>query len=367
MGILEMKRNFKKNFIGDTVRNIYNKATEKKDKSEAIIKLNQTKKDINNSKFELEHSNLENDLKLQDLKDNFTLKKCNMMIRKSRNKGKIKMIKKDTSNIKTNIINVIFSIISGILSCVGIFLTYDNNIIFGLLFGILMCAVTTSNSCYIQLKMFDIMRLKRNNHVKTTLIGYIVACTSCLVISLITNKITMDKLLYYCNLNDVYKMILSVTFTLLFDIVPLLNNSIRYNFNMCLYNEDTNKLLDNQEEKKEDETKKEDNTIEFVDTRYLDNIEHDNIYKGEEKNDQNILNTEIGVDEENVENVEHGKPGRKKTNNQEEFDNMILQFNNGDIITPSKVNYTWNGTYKRLRDNCKYIQKDDNGKYIVAK
>jgi len=149
MGILEMKRNFKKNFIGDTVRNIYNKATEKKDKSEAIIKLNQTKKDINNSKFELEHSNLENDLKLQDLKDNFTLKKCNMMIRKSRNKGKIKMIKKDTSNLKTNIINVIFSIISGILSCVGIFLTYDNNIIFGLLFGVLMCAVTTSNSCYI--------------------------------------------------------------------------------------------------------------------------------------------------------------------------------------------------------------------------
>lgn len=352
MGILEMKREFKKNVIGDTVKNIYHKATEKKDKSQAIIELNQTKKKINNSRFEVEYNNLENDLRLQDLKDNLTMQQCNMLIRKSRNKGKLDIVKKDTSNLKTNVINVIFSLISGILSCAGIFISYNNNVLFGVLFGVLMCAVTTSNSCYIQIKMFDTLRLKKNRYVKGTIIGYIVACSSCLVISLITNKITMDKLLQYCTLNDIYKMILSVTFTLLFDIVPLLNNSIRYNFNMCLYNQETNTLLNNN-----------------VDTDISHEYDQKNDHEEKPKNDQKPTNTIIGVVNNNSKKPtkKPGRPGRPKERTQKEFDEMILNFNNGEIITPGKLDTTWNGTYKRLRDNCKYIQKDDNGRYVVNK
>lgn len=369
MGILEQKRRFKNNVVGDTIQDLREKAKEEKEKSSAVIDLNKVRKNIKNSEFDIRYNDLKNDLKYQDLQDTYTNKQCNMMVRQSRNESKLNIIKKDTSNILTNRINVIFSILSGILSMSGVVLSYYKNNSLPedaktpcVIFCVLMLAVTLSNSCYVQNKLFDLFRLKKDSMVYVAFFGYTIACVSCLVISIITNRISMNKLLINCNLNESEKTLLSLTFTVLFDLVPLLNNSIKFYFNMCLYNQKTNDLF----------TDKEEHQTEQKDTQKNTTV----------KTFQNTINTEfeeprktkIGFinQEEKTSKKTEVKPGRKtdkRTINN--IKNKIDKLESGERITNKAIGY--NGSRKTLKDVCKNhlnnieYRKDAKGNELMYK
>lgn len=358
MGILEQKRRLKNNVIGDTIRDINERAKEEKGKSNAIIDLNKVRKSIKNSEFDIKYNDLKNDLKYQNLQDEYTNKQCNMMIRQSRNESKLNIIKKDTSNKLVNKINVIFSILSGCLSMAGVILSYydknntlpNNAKIPCIIFSILMFAVTLGNSCFVQNKLFDTFRLKKDKQVYITILGYSIVCISCFVISIVTNKISVNKLLENCNLRDIEKVILSFTFTILFDLVPLLNNAIKFYFNMCLYDKKTNDLFtDNTDTTKESQTQeKNKNSKTFQNTTNTTTNEPKKIKIGFNSDTQKV-------------GKKAGRKIDKRTINN--IKNKVDMLESGQRITNNSINYA--GSRKTLKNVCKnYL---DNIEYRTDK
>lgn len=368
MGILEEKRKFKNNVIGNTVKDIQERAKEEREKSHAVIELNKVRKNIKNSKFDTNYNDLKNDLKYQDLKDTYTNKKCDMLIRQSKNKSKINLVKKDTSNILTNIINFIFALISGGLSMAGIILSYcidgkipQDAIIPSIIVSILMIAVTITNSCFIQNKLFNTTRLKKDIQTYIIILGYIIACSSCIIISIVTNRIIISELFKNCNIDELSKTILSFSFTMLFDIVPLFNNWSKFKFNMCMYNEKTNSLFLDQTKEKDVTKNKEKRKIKaFQNTINTDKDEPQKMAIG------------FNYDTQKTEQKLHNKAGRKVDKRTiESIRNKIEKLESGERITNKKINY--NGSRNTLKRVCKEHLKnieyrtDGNGNETMYK
>lgn len=358
MGILESKRKLKNNFLGDVVNNIKLTADEK-------MQINEVRKDVDNSYFDFEFNTIQNDIKKQDARDILANKQCDMAMRESKNAAKKKIINRDTNNTASNIICAFFGVVSGILSIGGLYLS-SNGSYACILFGMIMFVSILGNNLYIQNKLFDMFRLERkiSNTVKIGMYAVIVAM--CFVISTLTNKISMDYLLKDFTFNNVTKVVMSVAFSGLFDIVPLLVNSTKMDFNLCKYNRKFSKLF-------------EDNEVENADVFTTEKCEYENnepcviepivevVDVDETPQEIAVNNTAIVKQEEPPEETK--KTGKRTSKSiydtQRKFDNAIKKFcENGDVLTPSKINTKFNGTYQKLRDNSRLVSCVD-GKYIV--
>lgn len=313
-----------------------------------------------NATFENEKNKIINDCSRQDLENVLINKKCINNMQKSVNRAKEKIVNTDTSNLKNNLIILMCSIISSLLSFGGLILVSDfgntSNKITCILFGLIMLFAITLNNLVIQNKLFDMFRLQQTLINKFKIVMYALIIISCFMISIITNKISMTYLLRAFKLNDTIKLCLSVAFSGLFDIVPFLINSCKLDFNLCNYNDKFKELFEEKTEVKKD-------------TNLLKKIEENTLKNATEKTTQHSTNKEF-FENENAEKNDKKRKTRtsnSKAKSQTIFNNLVR--NNiavGERVTASRLGLENDTTYQNYRNNSKLIEKQGNYYIRVA-
>lgn len=358
MGILEKKRILKKNVIGDRVSDIRSSANEK-------IGILKVKKDVNNNIFDFDYHTIKNEIKKQNAKDELANKKCSMIMRESQNASKIRLLKKDTNNKPNTIVSAFFGIMSAILSMGGLVLS-SNGSIYSIFFGIVMLVGILSNNLYIQDKLFDMFRLETKFYNIIKIICFSTIVSFLIVTSVLTNKISIDYLLKDFTFNNETKTIMSIAFSGLFDIVPIIVNSSKLDFNLGRYNKKFSALFeDNAFTIMNNENNEPSEITTFIDDS---KVENDSYIFDEYESDYIDDFEEVEPAKEEVKEDKKEVAKRKSNsiyNTQRKFDNAVKKYcENGDVLTPSKIGTKYNGTYQKLRNESDLVEYVD-GKYIV--
>lgn len=155
----------------------------------------------------------------------------------TKNRHKIRIVNQFT-NLHTTII-IIFSMLSACLSCYGVTKTVSNIWFKACILGLTMILLL-GNNIAIQPKLISSLRFNKSleNIVGTSLLA--ISSLSIFVVSIITNKITLDKL----NIQDKF---LPWAFTFGFDVAVLGLNFLQYSSAMFDVKDDVKQDLDIQD------------------------------------------------------------------------------------------------------------------------
>lgn len=301
--------------------------------------------------FEIEKNKILNECEKQDLKTLLTNKMCKNMMNKSKNKSKKRIIRKDTSNLRNLVIIIVCGLISACLSVGGLLIsanTKDNafNGVACVLFGVIMLVGIMINNLVVQDKLFDMKRLKQTKGNKVKFVAYILIVGMCFAISVITNNVSMEYLLKSFKLNNIVKMILSVSFSGLFDAVPLLINSSKMDYNLCNYNADFLEQFN---------TNTDTNTDVNIDKNLINNIT-------DFETRQLSTNTETEEDAAEENTTENNTRNTRQSNTQirsfKRFEEVLRDtIEIGERVVPSKFNLSNCKTFDNWRAKSKLVEK----------
>lgn len=310
-----------------------------------------------NANFENEKNKIINDCSKQELESILINKQCLNDMQKSKNNAKKRIVKADTSNTKNTLIIIICSLISSLLSIGGLIICADSKYLVACIFAsIVILTGIVINNLVVQNKLFDMFRLKHTVSNILKIIGYMLIISACYYTSIITNSESMTYLLKAFKLSKFTKMIVSISFSAMFDVVPLLINSSKLDFNLCNYNDKFNELFEEKTELKIDEKlldEIEKNTNNFS----LNESTQHSTNKGTSKNNFNDFSAE--KDKEN--NKKNTRKSNGRARSQTTFNNLVkTKIQIGERVTANRLGLENDTTYQNYRNNSKLIEKQGN-------